>query len=218
MTGNSVNCFSFESLSMKMLDIKNERSIDSSTTTDELWGRFLSGDKDALGLIYRAYTGFLYDYGMHFCQDEERVKDCVQDLFSDLWNKREHLTAKVISIRYYLLSSLRRRLLRGLQKERQHRANQLPDEFDFELVPPRENNIINAEILQEQKSKLHQAMQHLTRRQREVIYLRFYQSLSYEQIEHITKLRRESVYNVIYSSLILLKKLLITISPLLLSV
>jgi RNA polymerase sigma factor (sigma-70 family) len=146
---------------------------------------------------------------MHFCLDSERVKDCLQDLFRDLWLEREHLTTRVQNIRYYLLSSLRRRLLRSLQKERRYQSDLPDDSFDFELIPSRESAMIADEIYNDQKAKLQQGIATLTRRQREVIYLRFYQGLSYSEIARIMVMKVDSIYNLISKAIGLLKRTMI---------
>ncbi|MEO5650704.1 MAG: sigma-70 family RNA polymerase sigma factor [Ginsengibacter sp.] len=190
---------------MKEANTRQVNFLTVSSSQGDLWERFQKGDRDALGKIYRNHVDFLYSYGMHFCLDGERVKDCLQDLFRDLWLEREHLTTSVQNIRYYLLSSLRRRLLRSLQKERRYQSDLPEDSFDFELIPSHESAIVADEIYKEQKAKLQQGIATLTRRQREVIYLRFYQNLSYAEIAGIMVMKIDSVYNLISKAIGLLK-------------
>lgn len=189
---------------MKETNAREINFLSVSSVQGDLWERFQKGDRDALGKIYRNHVDYLYNYGMHFCLDSESVKDCMQDLFRDLWLEREHLTATVQNIRYYLLSSLRRRLLRSLQKERRYQSD-LPDSFDFELIPSHESAIVADEIYNERKAKLLQGIASLTRRQREVIYLRFYQNLSYAEIARIMAMKIDSIYNLISKAIGLLK-------------
>lgn len=176
-----------------------------SSSTGDLWQRFQSGDRDALSTIYRSHVDYLYSYGMHFCLDSEMVKDCLQDLFRDLWLEREHLASTVQNVRYYLLSSLRRRLLRNLQKDRKRRNVLQDDFFDFELIPSHESNLIADETYAEKKLQLQQGIALLTRRQREVIYLRFYQNLSYAEIASLMAMKIDSIYNLISKAISLLK-------------
>lgn len=190
---------------MKETNVEKENFLSVSCSQGDLWELFQKGDRDALGKIYRNHVDFLYNYGMHFCLDGERVRDCLHDLFRDLWLEREHLTTSVRNIRYYLLSSLRRRLLRSLQKTRRYQAELPDDSFDFELIPSHESTIVANEIFSEQKAKLQQGIASLTRRQREVIYLRFYQNLSYEEISQIMAMKVESVYNLVSKAIGLLK-------------
>jgi RNA polymerase sigma factor (sigma-70 family) len=172
----------------------------------ELWARFRQGDREAFGSIYRQHIDGLFHYGMHFCRDEERVKDCLQDLFRDMWAERQHISSEVRNIKYYLLSSLRRRLLRSLQNDRRYPVRFPGTTFDFELIPPRETVIILDELYQERVAQLHQAIALLSRRQREVIYLRFFQNLSYGDVAELMSMQVDSVYNLVSKAIGLLKK------------
>lgn len=179
-----------------------------AASNESLWERFQAGDEYAFNSIYRTHIDDLYHYGMHFCRDAERVKDCLQDLFQCLWHDREHLSNDVGNIRYYLISSLRRRLLRSLEKSRRNSTVEFGDTFDFQLVPPNEDAIIQNEIYREQVKQLHNGIAMLSRRQREAVYLRFYQNLSYEEIANLMMMKVESVYNVISKAVGVLKNLL----------
>ncbi|NIG54566.1 RNA polymerase sigma factor [Chitinophaga sp. Cy-1792] len=168
-----------------------------------LWNKFRQGDRHAFSSIYDTYIDDLYHYGMHFCQDNERVRDCLQDLFQDLWSSRSHLSENIINIKYYLISSLRRRLLRSLKNDR--KREELLD-FEFELTQPQETTLIRQETIAEQQKLLQQALNTLTRRQREAIYLRFYQSLSYKEVAEMMDMQVDSVYNTISKAITILKK------------
>jgi RNA polymerase sigma factor (sigma-70 family) len=186
---------------MKAADAHKGMHVVASQTS--LWNRFQQGDRTAFAAIYDAHINDLFHYGMHFCQDNERVKDCLQDLFQDLWSSRDHLAEHIQNIRYYLISSLRRRLLRALRNER--RRQELHD-FEFELTPPQENTLIQQETLAEQQRQLQQALMTLSRRQREAIYLRFYQGLSYQEVADIMEMQVDSVYNTISKAIGILRK------------
>lgn len=177
------------------------------SSSEGLWVRFCKGDREALGIIYREHIDDLYDYGMHFCRNAEIVKDCLQDLFQCLWLDREHINTEVRNSRYYLISSLRRRLLRSVEKHRRNDTNPPDDSFDFELIPPREDIIIQNEIYNRQVAQLLEGIAVLSRRQREAIYLRFYQNLSYAEIARLMSMKVESVYNLISKAIGLLKNM-----------
>ncbi len=188
---------------------ENISNLTITASSESVWERFCKGDHEALNLIYRTHIDDLYHYGMHFCRDAERVKDCLQDLFQCLWLDREHLNRDVKNTRYYLITSLRRRLLRSLEKTRRNYTEELRDTFDFELISPREDGIIQDEILRQHLKQLHEGIAMLTRRQREAIYLRFYQNLSYDEIAKLMAMKVESVYNVISKAIGLLKNTLL---------
>ena len=179
------------------------------TSEISLWERFQQGDREAFAMLYRQHVDDLYHYGMHFCPDGERVKDCLQDLFQDLWQTREHLSAQIRNIRYYLLSSLRRRLLRSLHKDRNWFSRPDLESFEMEWALPRENQLISDETAAAQLQQLQHALTGLTRRQREAIYLRFYQDLSYEEVAELMAMKIDSVYNTISKAISALKKTLV---------
>jgi len=56
--------------------------------SEDLWGLFLSGDAHALDVLVKRHYNLLYIYGSKFTYDTCLVKDCIQDLFLDLWRKR----------------------------------------------------------------------------------------------------------------------------------
>lgn len=193
---------------MKDLNVvKKLHTLSVSSSGEGLWERFCKGDRDALGTIYRGNVDDLFHYGMHFCRDSEIVKDCLQDLFQCLWLEREHISSDVQNISYYLLSSFRRRLLRSLIKNRKFNTESSFASFDFELIPPQEEIIIQNETYHQQVTQLREGIAALSRRQREAIYLRFYQNLSYADIAHLMSMKVDSVYNLISKAIGLLKNM-----------
>ncbi len=180
----------------------------SPSPQEELWNSFRQGSRDAFAMIYQEHVDNLYHYGVHLCGDGELVRDCLQELFHDLWQSREHLADQLLNIRYYLLSSLRRRLLRTLERDRRFRAETTEIPFDFELIPSREHAIIQDENQQEQVRQLHTALNALPHRQREAIYLRFFHELSYQEVADMMSMKVDSVYNIISKAIGVLKKTL----------
>jgi RNA polymerase sigma factor (sigma-70 family) len=193
---------------MKEAIVPPVAALNQAPAQPEWWQQFREGNRDAFALIYHTYVDDLYSYGLHFCGDAEKVKDCLQELFQDLWHSRQQLAETVVHIRYYLLTAFRRNLLRSLQKDRRWRKTDDTIPFDFECIPPREHHIIQDEIHKEQLQQLHSALATLTRRQREAIYLRFFQNLSYQEVADIMGMKVDSVYNLISKAIGLLKEIL----------
>ena len=77
----------------------------------EIWKAFKAGDEDALCVIYDTYFRTLCFYGRKFSTDIELVKDCVQDVFTELILRREKLS-DTDNIQFYLMRSVRRRIAR----------------------------------------------------------------------------------------------------------
>jgi RNA polymerase sigma-70 factor (ECF subfamily) len=167
-----------------------------------LWSQFKNGDKDAFASLYQIYISDLISYGRRVCSDPDLLKDSIQDLFIELWNSRSQLS-RPCSVKFYLLKALRYKLIRTEKKRNQQNPVNLirseinPSRFDL----PVEMAIIDKEIQESKVYLLRRAMKSLSKRQSEVIQLRFYQGLSNEQIADLMNLNYQSVSNLMHSAL-----------------
>jgi RNA polymerase sigma factor (sigma-70 family) len=175
-----------------------------ATPDPQLWQRFKSGDEHAFSRIFHENYGQLYRYGIRLTADPDLVKDCIQELFITLWNSRERLGIPA-SIRFYLLKSLRRSLIRQLSATSSS-AKIPPREYDFQMEFSPEASMIAGQLCQEQQEHLQKALNELSPRQKEVIYLRFYNGLSYDEIAELTSLNYQSIRNYVHQAIIALRK------------
>ena len=162
-----------------------------------LWQNIKRDNELAFSIIYKKYTQRLYNYGMHCCHDHDLVMDCLQELFVAIWDKRRNLTT-VHSVSSYLFKSFRRLLIKKLSwRKRFLQSLDLNQEKYFEMTLPAEALIEMGELQEEQSEKLRRSLVILTKRQREAIFLKFYNDLSYSDIASIMDLQVDSVYNII---------------------
>jgi RNA polymerase sigma factor, sigma-70 family len=146
------------------------------------------------------------NYGVRFYRDKEFVKDCVQDLFVEIWNRREYLS-DVISVKSYLLQSLRKNIIRESTRLKWFReADKISEEQDFNVEFDIETYLISRELENESLQKLRSELDNLTKRQREAIFLRFTQDLSYEEIANIMDINYRSVVNLIHEAIKAIRK------------
>ncbi|MNS33705.1 RNA polymerase sigma factor CnrH [compost metagenome] len=156
--------------------------------------------------IYTLHINSLYEYGSRFGKDEEIVKDCIQDLFVKIWTNRNSLT-DVISIRNYLFTSLRGQLFNRLEREKKIiYDDNIEDNYDFEMVFPTENRLIAIEKDKRLTGKMAAALDKLSPRQKESIYLRFYEGLSYPELAQVMNISVKSSYKLIAKALDSLKE------------
>lgn len=166
-----------------------------------LWNAFRQGDEVAFGQIAQRYYKSLFSYGAKFSKDREFVKDCLQDLFMELWHKRETL-GDTEFVKFYLLKSLRRKIYKESLK---HQWLTTEEELDFDADDMSELSIEQQIIEGETHTfRIQQLTHHLTtlsKRQQEIIYLKFYENLDNESIAQVMSITRPAVANLLYRTL-----------------
>ena len=190
----------------KPLKNQNRNTKDQSLDDSTLWLSFKKGNDLAFSILYNKYVQRLYSYGMHSCRDKDLVLDCLQELFTLLWDRREKLS-EVTCVNYYLFKSFRRLLMNRLTVGRKFLISLSDrDSYGFDFSPSQEDTLIEEEWETERNKKVRNSLHSLTKRQREAIYLKFFNQLSYHEVAAIMDLHVDSVYNLISKSIDLLRK------------
>lgn len=179
---------------------------DSSLSKEEAWQKFVKGEEAAFEHLFKNYYQSMFGYGNKLCNHPERVRDCIQELFEDIWERRDNL-AHIESPKVYLFVSLRRKILKR-DKSSQQSARELEEGDDVLIHFGREDLIIQNEIKIQRKEELKEALNQLSNRQKEVVYLHYYNGMSYGEIEQILSINRQSVRNHIYRAMETLRSLL----------
>lgn len=169
----------------------------TQATDNTLWLKFKEGDSDAFSALYQRYFDVMVKVCLHISQDIEIIKDCIHDLFIDMWISSDRL-ALPVSVKAYLIRSVQRKVIRKLKRYQQYYCD-LPVEtlHQYYTVSPVEEKMITAQLKQEQKGRIIRAIGVLTRRQQEIVYLKFFYSLSYPEIAEKMCISTASIYNLI---------------------
>src|SRR4028118_447381 len=172
----------------------------------EVWSSFLKGNKQAYAYIYQGNFHKLYNYGRKFTSDTELIKDCIQDLFTKLWKNKENL-GYTTSIKNYLFTSFRRILIeRIVQHKGISTSEELIENYHFEITFSYESLLIEGQLDMERKEELSKAIQALSARQREAIFLKFYENLSYEEISVIMSITTKATYKIVGKAIAILRE------------
>ncbi len=166
-----------------------------------VWERFTKGDDQCLVYIYRTYADVLFRYGRQFTARNEFLRDCIQELFYELIDKRANLsTAK--SVKAYLFAAFKRKIVRDIKKE--EKLNLEKEGFLFSLSDG--NPSISGNFREQDFAIIQNKLNELPVHQREIILLHFYEGLTYTEIAGIMNIKVRSARALTYRALESLQK------------
>lgn len=174
-----------------------------SNHLQEAWSNFKGGDFASLGILFETHYQELFYYGIKIAAMPELVKDTIQDLFTDVWERRASMAA-VDNFKAYLIISLRRELVRRISKTRKQ-ASADPF-FTLQFSFSAEDFLILDEENRANSGMLSKSMRSLTERQREVILLRFFHGLDFPEISAVLEMNVQSVRNLLFRALDKIRK------------
>ena len=171
-----------------------------------LWNHFRDGDTEAFVKIFKIYYSQLFNYGCKINSDTSLVEDAIQELFIDLW--RTNGKAEILSLKAYLFRAFKFKLIKAFTKASKTNSfsSDIP-EYDFELS--HEMFMIANDANEELAQKVSNAMNQLSPRQKEVIYLKFNQNLGYEEVSEIMHINYQAARNLVYQAIKILKKIVV---------
>jgi RNA polymerase sigma factor (sigma-70 family) len=172
----------------------------------DLLKRLQRDDAGALASLMRLYYDDLHNYGARFTMDKALVKDCIQEVFISLWQRRESADT-ILSPKYYLLRAIKNKMLKSLHKNNHH-APLLNNEYDFFYEFSIEHLIIEKQVNEEKVRKLRKTFELLSKKQKEIVYLKYYHGLDHAQIAELMNVNRQSVYNLLHETLHKLRSIL----------
>lgn len=178
----------------------------AATKGDQFWLGLKEGNQEALSKLFCKYYTLLFRYGYKIIPREDLIEDAIQELFLILWDRRETID-EARSVKSYLFCSLRRIVFRKLkkQKNRKERNRTYYIENLFGDLFNKEELMVHFETKCERREKLSDAIDGLSKRQKEAIYLKFYEGLSYKEIAYVMEINRQSAYNHISEAIRLLQ-------------
>ncbi|MEM7103881.1 MAG: sigma-70 family RNA polymerase sigma factor [Bacteroidota bacterium] len=157
-------------------------------------------NKKAFAILYKRHASTLIHSGFKITPQKELVKDTLQELFTEFWNKRSTLS-EVKSVKVYLLRAFRFKLLRAISTKGRTRKQEIHDVST--IIDDTAN--AGSDISDERITFLKEKIALLPERQREIINLKFFQNLSNQEISDIVNINYQSVSNLLYRAIKKLK-------------
>lgn len=169
----------------------------------QLWSNFKAGNHDAYTIIIQRYFKPMFIYAIRLSKDQDFVKDCIQDVFYNLWKRRENIS-HAESVKSYLFTAIRFRIYR--EQKKWNNFDELNDDYAFDAEISIEVKLIEDQNTVELKRKLETVLKNMPPRQKEILYLRFYENMDHARIAQIMGLNQQVVYNLLHKSLLRLRK------------
>lgn len=175
------------------------------STDQELWIAFQQGDEKAYTSLYMQYVKDMFRYGSSLVTTSEAfVLDCIHDVFTELWVKRERLSVPD-NVKYYLLKALKTRIMHLL--ERKEKPYTPLSELTLDLFEVNDLEVMEElEFAHSRQEKLRVLIAKLPNRQQEAIRLRFIENLNYQQIGEMLDVNTQSAKNLVFRATEQLKK------------
>jgi RNA polymerase sigma factor (sigma-70 family) len=171
----------------------------------EVWQDFLQHGERAFPALYEAFFDRLYIYGCNIVHDETFVKDAIQEIFLKLL-QRDRETLDIQNISSYLFVALRNYLRKDLyarENKRRHQERFLEGQplteeaASFQLSVQGEGSFVEM---------VKREVNNLPARQREILFLRFFEGLDYKEISQIMSVNHQVVRNYAYRGMKKLRK------------
>lgn len=162
-------------------------------TDAALWIKISNDDRQAYAELFRILYKRFYNYGRKFTNEESVIEDAAQETLMAVWTKRKTLSTLQFPTTYFFTSF--RNTLLGMLKLLQRFAGkeEMNDKPEFAV----DQLIIRKETDAQTEAQIGKALQSLTSRQREAIFLRFYEGLSYEQVAQMLNITVKATYKLI---------------------
>lgn len=152
--------------------------------------------------LYETYGNDLFSYGQAFGVGKEELEDTIHDVFIHLY-EHDHRLWESDNVKAYLLNCLKNRI--RMKKRKRDVPGHFSDKYEeasdflievngFELLESEQERSEQIRILQEM-------LDSLTPRQREAIYLRYTQGLSYKEIAQLMHIQSTAAQKLVYRAI-----------------
>lgn len=166
----------------------------------EVWRRFRLGDRFAYSEIYEEFVDVLFAYGSKITNDRELLKDCIQDLFYNLYRYNIKMQRPEY-LEFYLFRSLKNDIVRKIKNDRQRASLTEENVVLFDLKFQAEHDYHEIESEELRVDALRKILQTITPQKREMLFLKFSTGLNYAEIGEIVGLSADAVKKQVYRTL-----------------
>lgn len=167
--------------------------------SNELWNQIRKGESKAYNELYELYADNMFSYGIKISGDKILVNEAIQDVFINLYNQRKNICTPD-SIKVYLLMALRNNIFMLYNRYAKASGMWSEDDFaeiganyNFKLETDPESIMVKTESDHVTSKTIQDALNELPERQKEAIYLKYYNNLTGEEIAEVMHINHQTV-------------------------
>ena len=171
----------------------------------QIWEDIKTGNKSALKELYDLYRTDLVRYGNKINPDEQLIEDAIQETYISIWKYRNTVSTPA-SVKSYIIKAFRNHLINFIKSRSDTTYTEESINFSFEIGF--DDKIIENEEADILSAKINTAISKLSNRQREIIYYRFYENLSFQEIGELMDMQTRATYKLMARAIAALKDIL----------
>ena len=166
--------------------MKNQLNI---VDEQSLFALLRQGDESAFEQIYKLYWTQLFNTAYKRLPEKEKCKDIIQNVFTDLWNRRA--TLDLANPAAYLHTAVRFQVLKQISKN--SKSSAFTATFETELISPLATD---AEVLEKEVRVLIELfINALPQKRRDIFLMHYFKGLSTSQIATQLNVSQKTVQN-----------------------
>jgi len=159
-------------------------AVQSKEKGQELMNRVQNGDAKALRQIYGSYKRILFGLIVSMLKDREEAEDCLQEVFTQLWEKADRFDASKGNLYSFIVTMARNKAIDRI-RSRAYKDSKQEDHTisDFSLTPESDFNNPEEDLeLSERANLVRSALKKLNSKEREVLKVAYYGGMSQTEI------------------------------------
>lgn len=197
-----------ENITLILNDIVMKRFSDAAD--DELVQAYIAGNNEAFDVLLERHQNKLFSYIFFLVRDEELANDVFQETFVKaimmMQQKRYVFSGKFSS---WIMRIAHNYIVDQFRQDRKECVS-LPDPIDQNHIYERnllEDNVEASLICEQTHDEVRRMVERLPQNQREIVFMRFYQDLSFREIADILDISINTALGRMRYALINLRKM-----------
>ena len=162
--------------------------------------------KSLFNTLYVNYAKDLYIYGRSLGVSHEDLQDVIHDVFLHVMERYEQLDLECKNIKLYLKEGVKNKIISNYRKQKEFSSIENVNEYRFSTRVTELEIIIKKEEHLSLTSRMKLLFQNLTERQREALFLRYMQEMSYEDIANQLRITEKGSRKLVSRAIIELRR------------